>query len=164
MIGNDGDSCAVMYGWDGNPASLDFLAHHVLAAPYLLLEKPAVAAIGLGGGADVLNALRAGASSIVGIEINPMTVRAGRELFREWNGDILNRPGVEAVVAEGRSFLRSRDARYDLIEINSVDTLVGALDRRLRALGELPLHERRRIRLPGRTCGRTASSRWRWAI
>ena len=58
MIGNDGDSCAVMYGWDGDLASLDFLAHHVLAAPYLLLEKPAVVAIGLGGGADVLNALR----------------------------------------------------------------------------------------------------------
>jgi hypothetical protein len=123
MIGNDGDSCAVMYGWDGDPASLDFLGHHVLTAPYLLLDKPSVAAIGLGGGADVLNALRAGASSIVGIEINPMTVKAGRELFREWNGDILNRPGVEAVVAEGRSFLRSRDTRYDLIEINSVDTL-----------------------------------------
>ncbi len=123
MIGNDGDSCAVMYGWDGKPASLDFLGHHVLTAPYLLLDRPAVAAIGLGGGADVLNALRAGASSIVGIEINPMTVKAGRELFREWNGDILNRPGVEAVVAEGRSFLRSRDTRYDLIEINSVDTL-----------------------------------------
>jgi len=123
MIGNDGDSCAVMYGWDGDPASLDFLGHHVLATPYLLLDKPAVAAIGLGGGADVLNALRAGASSVVGIEINPMTVRAGRELFRDWNGDILNRPGVEAVVAEGRGFLRSREARYDLIEINSVDTL-----------------------------------------
>jgi predicted membrane-bound spermidine synthase len=123
MIGNDGDSCAVMYGWDGDPASLDFLGHHVLTAPYLLLDEPSVAAIGLGGGADVLNALRAGASSIVGIEINPMTVKAGRELFRDWNGDILNRPGVEAVVAEGRSFLRSRDTRYDLIEINSVDTL-----------------------------------------
>jgi SAM-dependent methyltransferase len=123
MIGNDGDSCAVMYGWDGDPAALDFLGHHVLAAPYLLLDRPSVAAIGLGGGADVLNALRAGARAIVGIEINPMTVLAGRELFRDWNGDILNRPGVEAVVAEGRSFLRSRDTRYDLIEINSVDTL-----------------------------------------
>jgi len=123
MIGNDGDSCAVMYGWDGELSSLDFLGHHVLAAPYLLLDRPAVAAIGLGGGADVLNALRAGASSVVGIEINPMTVHAGRELFRDWNGDLLNRPGVEAVVAEGRSFLRSRDALYDLIEINSVDTL-----------------------------------------
>jgi hypothetical protein len=33
MIGNDGDSCAVMYGWDGELASLDFLSHHVLAAP-----------------------------------------------------------------------------------------------------------------------------------
>jgi SAM-dependent methyltransferase len=123
MIGNDGDSCAVMYEWKGDFADLDFLRHHVLHAPYLLLERPSVLAIGLGGGADVLNALENGARSVTGVEINPMTVHAGRELFREFNGDLLHQPGVEAVVAEGRSFLRSRGARYDLIEINSVDTL-----------------------------------------
>ncbi len=123
MIGNDGDSCAVMYEWKGDLADLDFLGHHVLHAPYLLLDRPSVLAIGLGGGADVLNALKNGARKVTGVEINPMTVHAVRELFREFNGDLLNRPGVEPVVAEGRSFLRSRDERYDLIEINSVDTL-----------------------------------------
>jgi spermidine synthase len=123
MIGNDGDSCAVMYQWNGDLEELDFLRHHVLHAPYLMLERPRVLAIGLGGGADVLNALRNDAREVTGVEINPMTVHAGRELFRAWNGDLLNRPGVEAVVAEGRSFLRSRSERYDLIEINSVDTL-----------------------------------------
>jgi SAM-dependent methyltransferase len=123
MIGNDGDSCAVMYQWSGDLAELDFLDHHVLRAPYLLLDHPAVLAIGLGGGADVLNALKHDARSVVGVEINPITVHAGRDLYREWNGDLLNRPGVEAVVAEGRSFLRSRGDRYDLVEINSVDTL-----------------------------------------
>ncbi len=123
MIGNDGDSCAVMYNWDGDFASIDFLTHHILRVPYLLLDEPDVVAIGLGGGADVLNALNNRAKSVVGVEINPMTVRVGRELFNDFNGDILNRPGVEAVVAEGRSFLRSRDTLYDLVEINSVDTL-----------------------------------------
>jgi SAM-dependent methyltransferase len=123
MIGNDGDSCAVMYNWDGDFDSIDFLDHHVLRVPYLLLDAPDVVAIGLGGGADVLNALNNGAASVVGVEINPMTVKAGREIFNDFNGDILNREDVEAVVAEGRSFLRSRDASYDLVEINSVDTL-----------------------------------------
>jgi hypothetical protein len=123
MIGNDGDSCAVMYEWKGDLADLDFLSHHVLHAPYRMLEEPRVLAIGLGGGADVLNALANGAREVTGVEINPMTVHAGRELFRDFNGDLLNRPGVRAVVAEGRSFLRSRPERYDLIEINSVDTL-----------------------------------------
>jgi hypothetical protein len=123
MIGNDGDSCAVMYAWQGDLAELDFLGHHVLHAPYRMLEAPRVLAIGLGGGADVLNALANGAREVTGVEINPMTVHAGRELFRDFNGDLLNRPGVHAVVAEGRSFLRSRADRYDLIEINSVDTL-----------------------------------------
>jgi hypothetical protein len=123
MIGNDGDSCAVMYGWKGDLAELDFLVHHVLHAPYLLLEQPSVLAIGLGGGADVLNALKNGARSVTGVEINAKTVEAVRDRFREFNGDLLHQPGVEAVNAEGRSYLRSRGGRYDLIEINSVDTL-----------------------------------------
>lgn len=123
MIGNDGDSCAVMYNWDGDPESIDFLRHHVLHVPYLLLDRPKVVAIGLGGGVDVLNALLNGAESVTGVEINPQTVYAGKSVFSEFNGNLLNRPGVEAVTSEGRSFLRTRDARYDLVEINSVDTL-----------------------------------------
>jgi hypothetical protein len=123
MIGNDGTSCAVMYGWDRDPDSIRFLRHHVLRLPYVLLEEPEVVAIGMGGGVDVLNALLNGVRSIVAVEINPMTVHAGKAVFNDFNGDILNHPRVQAVVAEGRSFLRSRDDRYDLIEINSVDTL-----------------------------------------
>ena len=76
----------VRLGWKSGSARLPRTSRPL--GSVLLLEKPAVAAIGLGGGADVLNALRAGAASIVGIEINPMTVQAGRELFRDWNGDI----------------------------------------------------------------------------
>jgi hypothetical protein len=123
MLGNDGDSCAVMYQWDGDPASAEFLKHHVLAAPYVVLQQPRVLAIGMGGGADILNAVVHGARFVTGVELNPMVVRAGRERYADFNGRLLERPDVEAVAAEGRSFLRSRDSRYDLIEINSVDTL-----------------------------------------
>ncbi|MDD9967605.1 MAG: hypothetical protein OXR73_15320 [Myxococcales bacterium] len=123
MIGNDGDSCAVMYNWDGELESLDFLEHHVLSAPYQILDAPDVLAIGIGGGVDVLNAVKHGARSVVGVELNPKTIYVGQELLSDFNGGILNRPEVEAVAAEGRSFLRSRRQQYDLIEINSVDTL-----------------------------------------
>lgn len=123
MIGHDGDSCAVMYQWDGRSESLEFLRHHVISLPYLLVQSPEVLAIGLGGGVDALNAILHGARSFVGVEINPMTMLAGREIFDGFNGGVLNHPSVEPVVAEGRGFLRSRGSRYDLIEINSVDTL-----------------------------------------
>jgi len=123
VIGHDGDSIAVMYEWDGRRESIEFLEHHVLRVPYLVVDDPEVVLIGLGGGADVLNGLANGARSITGVEINPMTVHAGKVLFRDFNGDLLNRPEVRVEVAEGRSFLRSSPDRYDLIEINSVDTL-----------------------------------------
>jgi hypothetical protein len=101
----------------------------------------------------VLNALRHHAGSVVGVEINPMTVHAVRDLFREQSA-ALNRSDVEAVVAEGRSFLRSRDARYDLIEINSVDTL-SALSTGAYVLGELPYTSDAVSTIPT-TRGRTA--------
>jgi hypothetical protein len=123
MIGNDGDSCAVMYQWDGTMESIDFHDHHILRTPYVVLSNPKELAIGLGGGADVLNALKHDAKSVVGVELNPMTIHVGKNVLRDFNGNLLNHPKVETVAAEGRSFLRSRDERYDLIEINSVDTL-----------------------------------------
>lgn len=123
MIANDGDACAVMYQWDGEPDTLDFLRHHILHAPYVLAERPRVLTIGLGGGLDVLNALLNGAESAVGVELNPAIVELGKERYRAYNGDVLNHPRVEAVAAEGRSFLRSRDDRYDLIVLSGVDTL-----------------------------------------
>jgi spermidine synthase len=123
MIGYDGDSCASMYRFDGDPKELEWFHHHVFKAPYVVKPEPEVLIIGVGGGTDILNAIANRAKRIVGIELNPITVELGKRDYADYNGGIFNRPEVTMIAAEGRNYLRSHSDTYDMIEINSVDTL-----------------------------------------
>jgi spermidine synthase len=82
--------------------------------------------IGAGGGIDVICALRRGVRAITAVEINAITMQMSRSLS-SYNGGIFERPGVEAVVAEGRSFVAAAgDRRWDLIQLSGVDTLAAS--------------------------------------
>jgi hypothetical protein len=104
------------------PDSLAFLDSHLLRTPYLLKSAPRVLVIGVGGGIDVLNALRRGAVHVTGAELQPITLELHRGLLAPWTGGQLQRPEVELHAAEGRHFVRSHDERYDLIQITATDT------------------------------------------
>ena len=54
--------------------SLRLLDSHLLRTPYVLSSSPRVLVIGVGGGIDVMNALRRGASHVTGVELQPITV------------------------------------------------------------------------------------------
>ena len=77
----------------------------------------------MGGGADIINALTNGASAVTGVELDPFTVELISEYYREWTGGIFDRPDVSLVQSEGRHFMRSGDAQYDLVQLTGVDTL-----------------------------------------
>ncbi|MET0386536.1 MAG: hypothetical protein ABW321_11285, partial [Polyangiales bacterium] len=82
--------------------------------------------LGAGGGIDVIAGLRRGLSEITAVEINPATMKLGLELA-SFDGDIFRRPGVEPVVAEGRSYVTAAGARrWDLIQLSGVDTLAAS--------------------------------------
>jgi hypothetical protein len=102
--------------------SLRFLDQHVLRSPYVVREHPRVLVIGVGGGIDVLNALRRGAPRVTGVDLQPITVELHRGPLAEWTNGALLRPEVELVAAEGRHFVRSRPDVYDVIQITAVDT------------------------------------------
>jgi len=104
------------------PDSLRMLDHHILRTPYLLLDKPKVLAIGVGGGIDILNALHQGAREVTGVELQPITVRLHNTLLAEWTGGWLQRPEVKLVAAEGRHYVRASNELFDLIQITAVDT------------------------------------------
>ncbi len=113
--------------YDGDPARLRGLEHTVYAAAYpaSLVPRPRVLIVGVGGGMDVLTALRFDAASVTGVEVNGATLeilrRAYRDHFRAWVDD----PRVRLVHDEGRHFLASRDARYDVIQLSGVDSASG---------------------------------------
>jgi len=123
MIGYDGRSFAVMYADRGDPAALEMFRHHILATPYRLFDDPSLLIIGLGGGADALAAIANGVTRMTAIELNPVTVRLGKREFAAFNGGLFDRAGIEVVTAEARHWVESTPAAYDLIVLNSIDTL-----------------------------------------
>lgn len=92
-------------------------------SPYLLRPGPeSVLIIGSGGGADIRQALRGGATKIDAVEINPSTVHLVLNEYRSVNNDHFRRPGVTLWKEEGRSFVRRSGRTYDVIMLNAIDT------------------------------------------
>src|SRR5438874_7876602 len=100
---------------------------------YLMREPPAVvnglrphgdyAIIGPGGGVDVLRAIANGSPSVTGIEINPTIANTiMRDRYADYAYHLYERPDVHLHVADGRSFLRSSKAQYDVVQMTLVDT------------------------------------------
>ncbi len=81
------------------------------------------AIIGPGGGIDVLSALAAGSPNVTGIEINPIianTIMRGR--YATYSKHLYQRPDVHLHVTDGRSYLRSTDQQFDVVQMTLVDT------------------------------------------
>jgi len=123
MVTHDGDAGAVIYNFDGDLDKLEMFDHLILKAPYVLLKQPNVLVIGVGGGTDIVNAIKNGATHITGVELDPFTVKVVKVDQADFAGHIYDRPDVTMIAGEGRSTVRHSDARYDLIELTGVDTL-----------------------------------------
>jgi len=84
--------------------------------------NPDVAIIGVGGGRQLAEARRAGASSIKAIDINPTilgwVVGEDRALTR----DLFIDGSIELEVAEGRHAIRSAGRSFDVIIMHAIDT------------------------------------------
>ncbi len=79
-----------------------------------------VLVIGAGNGNDVAAALRAGATSVDAVEIDPVLQRLGRERHPERPYDDER---VNAIVDDGRAFLERTDRSYDMILFALPDSL-----------------------------------------
>jgi hypothetical protein len=123
-IAQDADAFTLMYQFSGDFAELAFLDDHILHTPYLLADAPRVLVIGVGGGTDVLAALKFGARKVTAVDINPVTAGLLTDVFADWLGGVFRDwPQVDVQVAEGRQFARRADAPYDVVQVNGVDTL-----------------------------------------
>jgi spermidine synthase len=82
--------------------------------PFLTARPDSVLLIGPGAGLDVLLALAVGASEIEGAELNPSMLPIVRR-YRDFSGPLYDYENVSVAVAEGRSYVRRADRKYDLI-------------------------------------------------
>jgi predicted membrane-bound spermidine synthase len=124
LIMIDADAATVLHRDGDDLARHRRLESRIEALAYRLRPGARALILGSGGGADVIMARLHGAREIVAVEVNPIIARdlMSSEPFRGYSGALYEQPGVRLVVDEGRSFIRSRADRYDVIQGTMVDT------------------------------------------
>jgi hypothetical protein len=83
--------------------------------------------IGVGGGVDVMVALANGAAHVTAVELNTAMVEMVTERYGDYLGRMFAKDSplasrIELVNSEGRAWLRSHDAMYDVIQMSGVDS------------------------------------------
>jgi len=116
-----------MVDWDGRSESLRGIERTIYAAAYEAssVVRPRVLVVGVGGGFDVLTALRYDAREVTGVEINGATLDVATRVYREYCGAWSEHPRVRLVEDEGRHYLAHRPDRYDVLQLSGVDSFSG---------------------------------------
>ena len=134
FIAYDGGSqSSYIYPFDGDYSKLrgilpqqaasHFWGAMVLASHYLKQDTDQnVLIIGSAGGQETKAALVYGAGHVDAVELVGYVVREGKTDYATYNGGIFLDPRVNAIVGEGRSFLRSNNDKYDIIQMFSNHT------------------------------------------
>jgi spermidine synthase len=118
----DGDALTAITRFDGDLRPWDFAARMPSDLPYAIASPREVLVIGPGGGMDVVNALRRGATRVTGVEVNRRVIEAVARDFAEFAGGIYSDPRVEIVHGDGRNFVERARVDYDLVQLTLVDT------------------------------------------
>jgi hypothetical protein len=118
----DSDAWTNVLSWDGKLEGHEYMREWYRALPFKLAPpEPETLIIGPGGGSDVLVALAAGSRRVTAAEMNPLMLRFVRH-FGPRAGNIYDQPRVNAVLTEGRTFIRRTDQRFDVILLGFVDS------------------------------------------
>jgi len=135
-VDRQGQAKTIVIDADASTYIMNVEPEHVQGTPWerILLSRPPALAnvlrprgdyaiIGPGGGIDVLSALAGGSASVTGIEINPIiadTIMRGR--YATYSRHLYQRPDVHMHVTDGRSYLRSTEQQFDVVQMTLVDT------------------------------------------
>ncbi len=128
-----GNQSSFIFPFDGDYEKLrqslpdSTMSHFGIQGVYLAASlkegtQPDVLIIGSAAGQETKAALTFGAKHVDAVEMVGFVIKAGKELYQEYNGGIFNDPRVTTHVGEGRSFLRSTKKKYDIIQIFSNHT------------------------------------------
>ena len=86
------------------------------------LKKANVLEIGAAVGGEIKTALVFNARHVDAIDLVGATVDAAKNRYAKFNGGVFRHPKVNYVVGEGRTFLRSCNKKYDIIQMFSNHT------------------------------------------
>jgi hypothetical protein len=133
FVGQDGTAPTLLYKNAAHLNEFPFLDDSQAGSAYVAFRvrggtSPRVLVIGVGGGIDVMIALAQGAEQVTAVEVNRAMVEMVTDKFGDYLGGLFlpssSSPAdqIELIHGEGRSFIRSRDTRYDIIQLSGVDS------------------------------------------
>ena len=108
--------------YQGDAAAVAEVSADVTAVVHRLGPGRDVLVIGPGGGKDVLAALLGGARHVTAVEINPLIATLVRDRFRGFSGGLYRDDRVELRVENGRAYVDTTEATFDVIQASLVDT------------------------------------------
>ncbi len=117
----DADAWTNALPWDGKIESIQPMRDLYRALPFRFTPNAETLVIGPGGGSDVLVALASGSRKVTAVELNPLMIKFVRH-YGARAGNLYNRPEVEVIQSEGRSFISRTDRKFDVIFLGFVDT------------------------------------------
>jgi len=117
----DSDAWTSIIEWDGRIESAKDLRDSYRALPFRLTPNADTLIIGPGGGADVVAALASGSRKVTAVELNPLMLKFVRS-YGARAGNLYDRPDVETIQSEGRSFISRANRKFDIIFLGFVDS------------------------------------------
>src|SRR6185436_5321934 len=117
----DSDAWTNAQQWDGRLESIREVRDWYRALPFRLTPNAETLVIGPGGGSDVIVALGSGSRKVTAVEMNPLMLQFVRH-YGDRAGNLYDRPDVEVIQSEGRSFISRTDRKFDVIFLGFVDT------------------------------------------
>jgi len=88
--------------------------------------EPIVGIIGVGGGMQLAEALRARASRVLAVDINPTILRWVQNEDRALTNDLFYDKHVDIRLGEGRHVVRSSKTSFDVLVMHAIDTYAAA--------------------------------------
>lgn len=117
----DADGMTAITRFDGDFSKVAYLDQQTSALAYHLRPVDKALIVGVGGGSGLLQAGLHQVRQIEGLEMNPQMVAIGKNLG-EFSGTLFERTGTTMHTAEARGFLSQSKDRFDLIQIELLDS------------------------------------------
>lgn len=117
----DGDNMTVLTSYPEEHNKLAYLDQISSALPYHLKPINDVLIVGVGGGADVLQARFHQVQQIDGVELNQQMIKLVKDDYALYTGNLFKQQGVTIYHNEVRGFLTRKPKRYDLIQLALLD-------------------------------------------
>ena len=131
-VGQDGTAPTMLFKDGAKLELFPFLDDTQAASAYVVhrasgRKDQKAMVIGVGGGVDVMVALANGARHVTAVELNTAMIEMVTRRYDDYLGGLFRKDGpladrIELQNSEGRAWLRSHDAKYDVIQMSGVDS------------------------------------------